>query len=392
MSIKLPAPLGEYANARHGRYVLTARVSFPHRGVEWRDRIVGDRAVAYRIHLDVDRGRWYLDAAWTRPVVPTIPLDTARVHGMVGVDTNADHFAAYRLDRTATRWASRTASATTCPGLLITGTRRSGTPSPACCAGQRVLVSRRSVSRTWTSPDENTREKHGRKKKLRQLISGIPTGKLTARLVSMAAGHGLAIVPTPNTHPARHDAASIAIGRRALGHPIRRRTAPPPQHRGDEAGHRTAQARPGDRGRDGSRLPTTDRAPRGPTPSGTRKRDRMHPTPFGMRPVGNSRSMTHLCTLVRNGRPAGRQQSPRGLGYAGDPRIADRCTPVATPTARRKRSCSGRASTGLGSCAARTAPGCCSGSSHRWRGWWRYRSTCCAGTPIRATRPALQRP
>src|SRR6266853_4902258 len=41
---------------------------------------------------------------------------------------------------------------------------------------------------------EKTREKHGRRKKFRQLISGMPTGKLKARLVSMAAEQGLAIV------------------------------------------------------------------------------------------------------------------------------------------------------------------------------------------------------
>jgi hypothetical protein len=78
------------------------------------------------------------------------------------------------------------------------------------------------------------------------LISGIPTGKLKARLVSMATELGLAVVAVdpayttrwgaqhwhkPMAAPSRtitgHDAASIAIGRRALGHPIRRRTAPP---------------------------------------------------------------------------------------------------------------------------------------------------------------------
>jgi len=61
ISIKLPAPLAGLANARHGRYVLAARVSFPHRGTEWRDRITANRAVAYRIHYDVQRGRWYVD-------------------------------------------------------------------------------------------------------------------------------------------------------------------------------------------------------------------------------------------------------------------------------------------------------------------------------------------
>ncbi|MCM2579825.1 transposase, partial [Streptomyces meridianus] len=99
VSIKLPAPLTDLANARHGRYVLASRVAFAHRGQEWADRVDGNRAVAYRIHLDVQRGRWYLTASWTRPTLKTVPLETARAQGMVGVDTNADHFAAYRLDR-----------------------------------------------------------------------------------------------------------------------------------------------------------------------------------------------------------------------------------------------------------------------------------------------------
>jgi hypothetical protein len=41
---------------------------------------------------------------------------------------------------------------------------------------------------------EKTREKHGRRKRFRQLISGIPTGRFKARLVSMAAEHGPSIV------------------------------------------------------------------------------------------------------------------------------------------------------------------------------------------------------
>ncbi|MFB7224379.1 IS200/IS605 family accessory protein TnpB-related protein, partial [Streptomyces sp. NPDC056227] len=65
----------------------------------------------------------------------------------------------------------------------------------------------------------------------------------------------------------------IAIGRRALGHPVRRRTAPPPHDRSDRAGHRTAQAGPGHRGREGTRPPTTDRLPGEPSPNGTRKRE-----------------------------------------------------------------------------------------------------------------------
>ncbi|MGW3600596.1 IS200/IS605 family accessory protein TnpB-related protein, partial [Streptomyces sp. NPDC005167] len=98
VSLKLPAPLAHLANTRHGRYVLTARVGFAHRGAEWADRITANRAMAYRIHLDTDRGRWYLTASWQRPVVKTVPLAGACARGVIGVDTNADHFAAYRLD------------------------------------------------------------------------------------------------------------------------------------------------------------------------------------------------------------------------------------------------------------------------------------------------------
>ncbi|MGW8848168.1 transposase, partial [Streptomyces xiamenensis] len=57
---------------------------------------------------------------------------------------------------------------------------------------------------------------------------------------------------TTKRRPAtRHYAAAVAIGRRSLGHRIRRRTAPPPHHQSDGVRHRTAQARPGDPGSEG---------------------------------------------------------------------------------------------------------------------------------------------
>ncbi|MER5751322.1 IS200/IS605 family accessory protein TnpB-related protein [Streptomyces sp. NPDC002088] len=292
VSVKLPAPLAHLANARHGRYVLTARIAFAHRGAEWADRITANRAVAYRIHLDTERGRWYLTASWQRPLVQTIPLTTARARGMIGVDTNADHFAAYRLDPHGNPVGDphrffydlsgttdhRDAQIRHALTRLINWARRVG----VAAIGIEDL--------DFTA--EKTREKHGRRKRFRQLISGIPTGKLKARLVSMAAEQGLAIVAvdpaytsmwgaqhwqkplaTPHRKMSRHDAAGIAIGRRALGHPIRRRTAPPPYDRSDRAGHRTVQAGPGTRGREGTRPPTTDRLPGEPSPNGKRKRE-----------------------------------------------------------------------------------------------------------------------
>ncbi|MEU6541530.1 IS200/IS605 family accessory protein TnpB-related protein [Streptomyces sp. NPDC047000] len=279
VSIKLPAPLAHVANSRHGRYVLASTVRFAHRGEEWGDRIEANRAVAYRIHLNVERGRWYLTASWTRPVVQTIPLEAARAEGMVGVDTNADHFAAYRLDR---------------HGNPMGDPRRfhydlSGT------ADHRDAQIRHALTQLlyWTKQAganavgienldfdaEKTREKHGRKKRFRQLISGMPTGRLKARIVSMAAEHGIAIVAVDSAYTSmwgdqhwrkpltsetrkmtRHDAASVAIGRRALGHPIRRRTAPPHADQSDRRGHRTVQADRGGREREETRPPVTERA------------------------------------------------------------------------------------------------------------------------------------
>jgi IS605 OrfB family transposase len=279
VSIKLPAPLARLANAPHGRYVLASKVAFAHQGAEWRDRIAANRAVAYRIHLDVQRGRWYLTASWQRPTVKTVSLEAARATGMVGVDTNADHLAAYLLDR---------------HGNPVGDPRRfffdlSGS------AGHRDAQLRHALTRLlhWAKrcgvaaigvedldfAAEKPREKHGRRKRFRQLISGMPTGKLRARIVSMAAEHGLAIVAVDPAYTSmwgdehwrkpltsdtrkmsRHDAASIAIGRRALGHPVRRRTAPPHHDQSDRRGHRTVQARPGVRGREGTRPPVTERA------------------------------------------------------------------------------------------------------------------------------------
>ncbi|MFD8590682.1 IS200/IS605 family accessory protein TnpB-related protein, partial [Streptomyces sp. NPDC059637] len=119
---------------------------------------------------------------------------------------------------------------------------------------------------------EKTREKHGRRKRFRKLISGMPVAKLRARLVSMAVELGITIVvvdpaytsrwgaehwqkplSSKNRKTTRHDAAGVAIGRRALGHRIRRRTAPPPHNQSDCVRHRTAQAGHGTRGREETR-------------------------------------------------------------------------------------------------------------------------------------------
>ncbi|MFI6492811.1 IS200/IS605 family accessory protein TnpB-related protein [Streptomyces sp. NPDC050564] len=272
LSIRLPAVLADLANAPHGRYVLDATVSFRHRGEEWLDRITNSRAVAYRIHHDVPRGRWYVSASWQRTPAPVLPLDAALAGGVVGVDMNDDHLAAWRLD---------------VHGNPVGEPRRffydlSGTAAHRDAQIRHALTRLLHHTRTTGAAaiaiedldftDGRCREKHSRNKRFRRLISRFPTAKLRARLVAMAAEQGIAVVAvdpaytsrwgaqhwqqpltSSNRTVSRHDAASIAIGRRALGHPIRRRTAPPPHDQRDRAGHRTVQARPEARRREGPR-------------------------------------------------------------------------------------------------------------------------------------------
>ncbi|MDW6058256.1 hypothetical protein SAZ11_09205 [Streptomyces sp. FXJ1.4098] len=270
LSLKLPAALAHLANAPHGRYLLEATVSFQHRGEEWRDRIMNNRAVAYRIHHDPARGRWYVTASWQRAAAPVLPLQAALAQGVVAVDMNDDHLAAWWLDVHGNPVGEprrffydlsgsaphRDAQIRHALTRLLHHTRATGA----------VAIAIEDLHFT----DGRCREKHGRNKRFRRLISRFPTARLKARLVAMAAEQGVAIVAvdpaytsrwgaqhwqqpltSSNRKVSRHDAASIAIGRRALGHPIRRRTAPPPHDQSDRAGHRTVQARAETRRREG---------------------------------------------------------------------------------------------------------------------------------------------
>ncbi|MDQ0931233.1 IS605 OrfB family transposase [Streptomyces turgidiscabies] len=272
VSIKLPVPLAHLANAPHGRYVLASQVAFAHRGEEWADRVTADRAVAYRIHLDVQRDRWYVTASWQIPHTPTLPIEAALAHGVIGVDMNADHLAAWRLDVHG--------NPTGAPRRFFYGL--SGTREHRDAQVRHALTRLLHWARTCgvkaiavedlDFAAEKTREKHGRRKRFRQLISGMPTGKLRARLASMADQTGIAVIAVDPAYTSRwgaqhwqkpltgttrkttrHDAAAVAIGRRAQGHPIRRRTAPPPHDRSDRAGHRTVQADRRVPGREGTR-------------------------------------------------------------------------------------------------------------------------------------------
>ncbi|MFE9887818.1 IS200/IS605 family accessory protein TnpB-related protein [Streptomyces scopuliridis] len=269
VSVKLPAALAHLANAPHGRYTLTHTVAFSHRGQEWADRISGNRAVAYTLHHDPDRDRWYVTASWQRKAAPALPMDAALTAGCIGVDMNDDHLAAWQLDPHGNPVGE--------PHRFpydLTGTAPHRDAQIRHTLTRLLHWARQSGVKAIAVEDldfdlDKSREKHGRRKRFKRLISRFPTARLRARLVSMAAEHDLTIIAvdpaytskwgaqhwqkpltTPRRKTTRHDAASIAIGRRAQEHPVRRRTAPPPAHRSDEQGHRTIQAGPEALGRE----------------------------------------------------------------------------------------------------------------------------------------------
>ncbi|MFE5256372.1 IS200/IS605 family accessory protein TnpB-related protein [Streptomyces coelicoflavus] len=305
VSLRLPAPLTHLANAPHGRYVLTGRVRFAHRGEEWNVRVEANRAVAYRIHHDTVRGRWYVTASWQKPAAPTLPLHVALAQGVIGVDMNADHLAAWRLDLHGNPVGDPQRFSYDLTG---SATHRDAQVRHTLTQLLHWAISRGVKAIAVEDLDftaEKTREKHGRKKRFRQLISGMPTGRLRARLISMADATGICVIavdpaytsrwgaqhwqkPLTSTtrRTTRHDAASIAIGRRAQGYPIRRRTAPPRTHQSDGCGHRTAQAGLDSPGREGPRPRTPGPRTRSVPPDTARTRATRTPnTVRGVRSV-----------------------------------------------------------------------------------------------------------
>lgn len=328
VSVRLPAALTHLANAPHGRYVLGAAVAFAHRAQEWQDRIAADRAVAYRINHDPVRGRWYVTASWQRAAAPTLPLRAAMAHGVVGVDMNEDHLAVWRLDAHGNPVGSprrfhydlsggaqhRDAQIRHALTRLLHHTRR--------CGVRAIAVEDLHFT------EGMSRENSHANKRFRRMISRFPTARLRDRLVSMAAEQQVVIVAvdpaytsrwgaqhwrrpltTANRETTRHDAAAVAIGRRALGHPIRRRAAPPPRDQGDRAGHRTVQAGSDTRGREGAR-------PRLPGP-----RTRSVP-PGGAAKASDQRAQDRCGHAAEQGpeRSSARSPGPRspsGTGFAG---------------------------------------------------------------------------
>lgn len=268
VSIVLPEPLRHLANAPRGRYKLGCSVSFHHRRGEWLDRACANRAVRYDIVHDPIRDRWYLDASWSTDaaVLPTPEEIRALGERMLGVDLNADHLAAYVLDphgnpvgEPHTIGLELTGTTATRDGRLRAAiTELLGIAKSHECAGIAIenlgFDDARAVGR-------ETMGRGKRGKSFRRTVAGIPTAKFRERLRGMAYHQNLVVIAVDpaytsiwgerywkapvqqqtKTSATRHHGAAVAIGRRGLGHRIRRRPGVTPAHQRMSAGRATGQ-------------------------------------------------------------------------------------------------------------------------------------------------------
>jgi IS605 OrfB family transposase len=303
LTVSVPAQV----QARFGcgpRVRLTHPVPLHHRREELEARLHGRRAVRLDIDATADRkGREkvMLRIAWVCPSQPALSLPQARVGGLVGVDLNADHLAAARRDEAGNPVGRPVRVPLELDGLpSSTRDARLREAITALLGFAKSTGARAVAVEELGFTGETSREKHGRNKPFRRLLSHFPTLAFRSRLAAMAATAGLAVIavdprytsriggrdwqrvlaggptatPATQTSVTRHQGAAVAIGRRALAHGL---TAGPP--RGPERrsaphqhGHPDS-TRPAGRG-DGSTSsrPAAVRAPGTPTRPSTRDR------------------------------------------------------------------------------------------------------------------------
>jgi hypothetical protein len=100
LTISVPHPVAEQFGVQ-SRVQLRHPVALHHRSRELEQRLAQRLAVRVDVEPRTDkkgRPRTYLRVSWVRPATEATPLDTARAGGVIGVDLNADHLAATRVD------------------------------------------------------------------------------------------------------------------------------------------------------------------------------------------------------------------------------------------------------------------------------------------------------
>lgn len=314
VTIKIPTALV----AKYGSHLtLTAPLNMnTYRAGEWLDRINDNRAVGYSITVDPARGRWYIQAAWSYPVVEQPSLTVLQGQPTLGVDLNDQFLTAWVIDPSGNPVGGHHTIPVATDGLPATTrdghvrhavTRLIRLAHQAGCAS--ITIENLGFDRARSSGRETMGRGH-RGKRFRRRVAGLPTGGFRQRLAGMTSEHAITVIAVdpaytsrwakqhwlPNvTHPAKtrkssgpvtvHHAAAIVIGRRGKHQPARR----------NPAGLRTRQRTNPDPPVGSRRAPTArprrvapDRSPPHPNPTrATGREDHEHqsadPTPFGVK-------------------------------------------------------------------------------------------------------------
>jgi hypothetical protein len=302
LELKLPTPLAHLANRPHGRYRLTCPVAFTYRSDEVAAQATTG-AVRYDISLDPERWRWYLAASWKIDPGPISSVEQAVAGGVVAVDLNADHLACWTIDHHGNpvgRPVTIPLDLDGLPQATRDGHLRTAISQVCALARSRGVGAVAIEDLGFADARATGRETLGRGrrgKRRRHVIFGIPTRRFRDRLTQMAHHQGLWVVaadpaytsrwggqhwqaPLQRRHPrttvTRHHAASVVIGRRALGYRARRRAG---ILDGDQRITGTSNCRPGRLGPGcvhgpGPPGPRTRAAQAGQTGRGNRDRPR----------------------------------------------------------------------------------------------------------------------
>ena len=249
LTISVPKPVAEQLGVPT-RIQLRHPVGLHHRGRELEERL--DARLAVRLDVQPSTGakgrlKTYLRIVWVRPTPETLELKDARAGGVVGVDLNADHLAAIRLDISGNpvRRPVRVP-------LDLAGAAAKARDGRLRAAITSVLEHAKTTGATAIAvedldfTDSKSREEFGHRKAFRHIIAGFPTTQFKDRVVAMAAAQGLAVIAvdprytsrsggaswqralsTPTVPATRHEGAALAIGRRALGHGLTTRAGKP---------------------------------------------------------------------------------------------------------------------------------------------------------------------
>lgn len=226
------------------------------------------KAVRYDIVHDPVRDRWYLDASWSTPApTPPSPEELSKTGArLLGVDLNADHLAACVIDTHGNPTGKPfTVTTDLCgPAPQRDGRLRSAISELLRLAAEHGCAGIAIENLGFTDARQTGRETMGRGRRgrtFRRTVAAIPTARFRERLRGMAYHRGLVVIAVDpaytsrwgaqywydplqqqsKTAVTRHHSASVAIGRRALRHGIRRRPGVTVRHQRMAARRATGQ-------------------------------------------------------------------------------------------------------------------------------------------------------